>query len=322
VSLLLLTTIAIAADLPAGTPVQITDVSPEDAYTDMKGSIVGQRCTVGAGGLTETRAGWHGGNVTCPDSGYFFREVAVTVLGAPEPVAEAVDHGRVVPGGSRFRVADIHPDDAYHGDRATYAGRTCTANGDLNAMEAGWYAGPADCAGQSMYFYKVALTDLVRATAPTEPARRPEAPPDHGPTLAAGTRFRIADIHPDDAFHASRGSHIGLVCTAASEGLSSIDPGWYSGAASCEDGFEPYFYKVAVELGVVSDRGFSTTKIAKGVAVRVVDAAGLPPPLRGVLGEVCVTASAMTQVSAGRYAGRLTCEGLKLKVSDAMLERP
>lgn len=335
-SLLLLASFARAANLVAGTPIEITDISPEDAYIGQKDSIVGQRCSVGAGGLTERRPGWHGGSVTCSDTGYFFFEVGVEVIGAPEPTASAADHGSVVRSGTRFRIADIHPDDAYHGDRSTYVGRTCTATGDLNAMAPGWYAGPADCEGQSMYFFKAALTAVEASSgAPGGGSAGPggwptadaQAAPmgfgtDLGPTVAAGTKFRIADIHPEDAFHSDRGQYLGLACTVAPTGLTAHEAGWYSGAASCEGGFEPYFYKVAITVGGTGERVFTAPKLSKGIAVRVVSAPGLSPALSGVIGEVCVTASTLKQVAPGVYAGRLACEGLKLKIAGATLERP
>jgi hypothetical protein len=65
-----------------------------------------------------------------------------------------------------------------------------------------------------------------------------------GEVLAKGTRVRILDVGPDDAFRGSRDEYVGQTGTVG-EPFSKNDDEWWGGRIILEDG-ERFFYQVQV----------------------------------------------------------------------------
>lgn len=137
--------------------------------------------------------------------------------------------------GTRVRIVEVHPEDAYYDDRAKLEGVICTAGGDPNPAPDGWVGGPFRCDnGQEPYFYRVMVERLGDAPATPPTAQEQQE----------GDRWRIVDVHKDDGYYGSRERMIGLVCTIESPNVHG--DGTVGGQFRCNNGQEPYFYKAMV----------------------------------------------------------------------------
>ena len=62
-----------------------------------------------------------------------------------------------VPGGTRVKVTDLSPEDAYYSDKAKIVGQHCVTKEASNHNGGGWHGGPVLCGTDDYYFYKVQL---------------------------------------------------------------------------------------------------------------------------------------------------------------------
>jgi len=141
-----------------GRRVKIVDIHPDDAYFDTRYSLIGVAGTV-SGDLHNNGGCWYGGGFVADDGTdfYFYRASVVPVGGAVQTSGDRY-FGSVVAAGTTLTIVDLHPDDAYFGNHADIIGKTCTATGQMDAMDTGWFAGPVTCAdGSEYYFFKVAV---------------------------------------------------------------------------------------------------------------------------------------------------------------------
>ncbi len=218
------------------------------------------------------------------------------VLAAPLPPALPMRRGQT------GTIVAISSDDAYHGDEARLLGVTCTANADMNDNGDGWRGGPANCAGQDMYFYKARFA----ASGATVSAPRPSAKGAITP-LKSGESGVLRGFGPGDAYKGSplETDYIGRTCTATAD-LSDND-GWQGGPVVC-DGDEAYFYQAQLDrvLGGVKAPA-KPAPTAKG------GGAGLRGGQSGRLSEIGPDDAYLS--SASQYLG-LTCTA-KADLSDS-----
>ncbi len=163
-----------------------------------------------------------------------------------------------VPAGEKVKILDIGPDDAYVADKATIIGKTCVTDTESTYYDGDWHGGGVHCTdGSTYYFYNAAYEDLgpnpggpIGAVAPTPTTPTPPGgPPPAGATLTelpSGSRVKILDVAPDDAYYSDKASIIGKTCTL--QDTSSVkDGGWHGGQIGCDDGSSYYFYKAAYQ---------------------------------------------------------------------------
>lgn len=66
--------------IPAGTAVQIVEISPKDAFWRFRGELLGSECVVGETALVRRKGRWYGGELACDDGQpYYFYQVRVFV---------------------------------------------------------------------------------------------------------------------------------------------------------------------------------------------------------------------------------------------------
>ena len=227
--------------LPAGEHVKILDISPEDAYYQDRATVIGLSCTL-TDASTDNGDGWQGGAATC-DGGtsYYFFKAAYQDLGAgTAPVADGrIDHQ--VPAGARVKVIDIATDDAYYSDKASIVGKLCTLSEASSFKEGGWQGGQVSCDdGVSYYFYKAAYGVAGDGALADSGGRRARK------SLPKGTRVKVVDVDPEDAYYSDRAGIIGKTCSL-DEDSSFKDGGWQGGPVHCTDGSDYYFYKAAYQ---------------------------------------------------------------------------
>ncbi|MBW1878496.1 MAG: hypothetical protein JRJ84_09050 [Deltaproteobacteria bacterium] len=118
-----------------GRRVKIVDIHPEDAYYDTRFSVIGLSGTV-SGDLHNNEGCWFGGGFVADEGTdfYFYMASVAPVDEGPEP-SDGRHSGSVVSAGAAVTILDIHPDDAYHGNRSEIIGKDCTATGQLDAMD-------------------------------------------------------------------------------------------------------------------------------------------------------------------------------------------
>ncbi len=193
---------------------------------------------------------------------------------APPPVpaassapADAIRRALVV--GEPVTILAIHPEDAFYNDRATIAGKTCYPTDAMTLYDGGWHGGPVACwDGATYYFYKAAMgADPTHA--PVDPATLSAYGTGYGGLIGGGveggvlggvigsvgldvidhgTRVKILDVSPEDAFYEDRRKLIGKTCQVDGD-LHQQDAAdiWYGGGVLCKkDSY--YFYKVSVEV--------------------------------------------------------------------------
>jgi hypothetical protein len=240
----------VGGQLPHGSTVRILGLSTEDAYFDVRDTVVGLRGTVDGGLQPQRGLGgcWFGGGfVSEGGDDYYFYEVAVAAdaiassPGSPE-CAPGVFTGARLENGRRVKIVDIHPDDAYYDTRFSVIGVTGAVSGDLHNNEGCWFGGGfvADD-GTDFYFYRASVATVDGAVPTSGDGRHT------GSVVTTGTALTILDIHPDDAYYGSHADILGKDCTATGE-MDAMDPGWFAGPVTCADGSEYYFFKAAVKL--------------------------------------------------------------------------
>lgn len=230
-------------DIPTGTKVRVTGISPEDAY--YPGSeLLGLSCTAGDG-MSHNGGGYHGGPMDC-DNGenYYFYKAELVLASAPvattASIGRAEDLGDNVAGGKKVTIVDVSSDDAYYSNRLDLVGMVCTVDGDLHRNEDLWYGGGMKCPDGGKYFYKVQVASgKAKVGAAAASGGRLSG------SIASGTRVTITDVSSEDAYYADRGSIIGKSCTTA-DATSDNGGGWHGGQIHCDDGESYYFYKAAL----------------------------------------------------------------------------
>ncbi len=164
-----------------GEAVRIVALSPDDAFYQIAGQVVGRNCYP-----TETMRyhgdGWQGGPIACWDGEtYFFYKVALapdpshTSLqlpssrptlqvpdtraepGTPPPVVSA----DLIRDGARVQIQDISATDGYFGEKGALVGRRCKVKGALTPDPTGdWFGGGVTCGSRYLYFYQVRVSRL------------------------------------------------------------------------------------------------------------------------------------------------------------------
>lgn len=152
---------AIDRALVVGEPVTILAVHPEDAFYNDRDAIVGKTCYP-TDAMTLYDGGWHGGPLACWDGAtYYFYKAAMGADPSHVPVDPAMLGGGVdvIQHGTRVKILDVSPEDAFYDDRKKLVGKSCQVDGDLHQQDmAGiWYGGGVLCKKDSYYFYKVSV---------------------------------------------------------------------------------------------------------------------------------------------------------------------
>ncbi len=177
---------AIRRALVVGEPVTVLDIHPEDAFYNDRGTITGKTCYP-TDTMTLYEGGWHGGPVACWDGAtYYFYKAALGADATHAPVDPATlagygtGYGGLIGGGveggvlggvignvaldviehgTRVKILDVSPEDAFFDDRRKLIGKTCQVDGDLHQQDAAdiWYGGGVLCKKDSYYFYKVSV---------------------------------------------------------------------------------------------------------------------------------------------------------------------
>ncbi|MBM4389892.1 MAG: hypothetical protein FJ090_02110 [Deltaproteobacteria bacterium] len=152
---------AIDRALVVGEPVTILAVHPEDAFYNDRAAIVGKTCYP-TDAMTLYDGGWHGGPLACWDGAtYYFYKAAMGADPSHVPVDPAMLGGGVdvIQHGTRVKILDVSPEDAFYDDRKKLVGKSCQVDGDLHQQDmAGiWYGGGVLCKKDSYYFYKVSV---------------------------------------------------------------------------------------------------------------------------------------------------------------------
>lgn len=285
--MLLLVALAQAGTLAIGpgTIVVVADIKSSDPNAATR-TLVGEVCQVGTEGLASTGDGWWAGGLDCANgSAYSFKAVSVAVVGdaalprsvsasavaaelgssikfpagsasvatppaalpmltlGPSTPAGAIDRALVV--GEPVTILAIHPEDAFYNDRDAIVGKTCYPTDAMTLYDGGWHGGPLACwDGATYYFYKAAM-GADPSHAPVDPAILGGGGLD---VIQHGTRVKILDVSPEDAFYDDRKKLIGKLCQVDGD-LHQQDMAdiWYGGGVLCKkDSY--YFYKVSVEV--------------------------------------------------------------------------
>lgn len=240
-----------------GTALKVVEVSRDDAYFPDTAKIVGQSCTA-EDTLQNNGGDFFGGSVRCSGGSYYFFKAAFELSGAmaPEAPVAAVPGPAgtptslaLIPVGSTVKIVAFSSEDAYY-PGTTYLGQTCVIETEgLRDNGGGFYGGPASCGPKkdSFYFYKVRV-ELVALgsgaiTGPALPGARAT-----GATIPGGSRVRIVEIDPGDAYFPDAAKIVGQSCVVKTE-LHNNGGNFYGGDAECgpkKDYY--YFYKAAVQL--------------------------------------------------------------------------
>lgn len=260
--------------IPEGTWVRLFDVGPQDAWYAHRAQLSDVVCQVGPGPMRPQTATWFDGHVRCDDGQkYTFYQVTFELLsgeppvsstapqttpGGTEPVCpEGAFTGQSLAEGSRVQVLAVHPDDAYWDVRKQLEGTEGLVAGDLhNNGNSCWFGGgfTADD-GEYSYFYKAAVRVLAQAKAPgtSTAAAQPTCPEGvaTNESIPKGHRVKIVDVHPDDAYYASRFDILGKSGTV-DETLEQTGACWYAGSVVSDGGDHWYFFRASVvDLGVL-----------------------------------------------------------------------
>lgn len=244
---------AYTGGVPAsGTKITVLTVSPEDAYYSSRSSygLEGKTGRTDGSWLKTGEPCWYAGQFYADngDSFYFYQAAFTTsgASGSPGTCPSTATTKSSIPGGARVTLIDLHPDDAYYSMKSTMIGLSGKVDGDLHSNDKCWMGGgfTADN-GSYYYFYKAAFTE--GSASAVSGGAKPHGIRFMGGSVADGARFVIVALHPDDAYYPDRATLKGKACRAVGN-LPSQGPGWYSGQARCDDGTEPYFYKVGVSL--------------------------------------------------------------------------
>lgn len=321
----------LTTQVPSGTRVRIEAISTEDAYYASRDGMIGLSCRTDADSNVNGD-GWHGGPVTC-DNGqdYYFYQAAYSLDdgGTAAPAAIATTAGRRIesdiPAGSRIRIEEISPEDAYY-PGSEYVGLDCTAGEGMTHNGAGFHGGPMTCdGGQSFYFYKVAVVAIGTSgsSSSSSGGGRSYA------ALSSGTRVTIVEIAADDAYYGDRGSIVGQSCVTA-DATSYNGDGWHGGSINCDNGESYYFYKAALstgggggsaKAGSAQDLG---DKVKEGVRVRIADIGpgdAFYEDRDEYIGKTCSVSGDLHRNDGLYYGGGLTCEGSFLYFAGVAVEK-
>lgn len=235
-----------------GQRVKIVALHPDDAYFSNAADLIG---VSGVGtGLEVMDTCWIAGSFQADngESYYFFKAAMFVTGGAAAPQQATVEcpdgatSGNLADG-TPVRIAALHPDDAFYSDRGTMVGVTGRVKDEMHSNEGCWLGGAfVSDSGDDYYFYKAAMVPTAEAP-PAKKGKGNKGQQFTGSLVRSGTRFIILDVHSDDAYYGSRGSVIGKSCRATGD-LEPMQPGWFAGPATCDDGSEYYFFKVGVSL--------------------------------------------------------------------------
>ncbi|TNE90222.1 MAG: hypothetical protein EP330_09195 [Deltaproteobacteria bacterium] len=238
-----------------GTKLTLAALHPDDAYYSSRDGMLGVRGT--SVGLHPTEGCWFAGEFTRDDGGdhYFYKAAFIDPEKGEAPAGpemacpEGAVSGRDLAPGTRLELIALHPDDAFSGGEAEQrlpeVGQV-VGNG-MSPTESCWYGGEfTSQAGTEYYFFKAAFRAVGELPPPPEPVSAEEVACPAG-TLAevpAGTRVRIAKVHPGDAFFSDRARYEGRLGTATSA-LTKQESCFFSGEVVLDDGGKPYFFKAA-----------------------------------------------------------------------------
>jgi hypothetical protein len=236
--------------VPDGTTVQITEVSPDDAYYSDRDQLVGQICRVDGDLHRSDDPTYYAGGATCANgNAYYFYKVRAIASDGTVPAAVAsgsstvtTSWGDAIPMGTKVVIAELSPDDAFHQYAYKIIGLSCdVVDEPMQRQEGEFFSGNVDCSdGEDYMFYKVRV---VPPGAPTTASVGSAPPPAGG--LKKGSRFKITAVSPDDAYYDDAATIVGNTCTA-SDDMSSNKVGFYAGQVTCDNGKSYYFYQVAI----------------------------------------------------------------------------
>lgn len=225
-----------------GSPVRIAGIEKPDPYAKSRRVLIGREGT--AWGMVQLGPCDFAGTVELAEGGtpYFTR---VRLVGAGDDVACPAGATPGLVAGQEVRFLSVHPEDAYYGSRNTIEGERAIALAP-DLTDGCWWGGEFQTLSgdRDFYFYKVAVA--AEGVPPSIP--EPSCPAGALLAIEAGARVQLQDLHPDDAYYASRSEMLGAVMTSTD--LHVTEGCWFAGGTARDSGETHYFYKAAfVEPG-------------------------------------------------------------------------
>jgi len=222
-----------------GTPVRVVGIHPDDPNAMERADLLDQDGVVSVAVQLVDEC-WYQGTVTLASGRCveFDRVALQQRKKRPRPP-------RCPPGalqsdfveGMPVRLAAVHPEDISFPLRCDVEGLRGWVN-EVDSATSCWITGQVLTEdGMAYDFYGVSLV----------PDGGDERRLHVGRMAKAGWEFEILAVHPTDNLYPSREGLIGLTCTASEE-MDSHQLGWFGGAATCADGGEYNFYKIALSL--------------------------------------------------------------------------
>jgi ribosomal protein L21E len=221
-----------------GSRVEIIGISSEDAFFRARKDYVGTKGK--ASGLSSSGDCYFSGAIQrdVGDAPYFYQVSVKAAAGGNSGSSCPAGALRSVSAGDPVVILAVHPDDAFHDSRSRLEGQSGVAVAP-DLTEDCWWGGTIRAGDDERYFYKVALGPAAGST----PKSDGRCPSGALTSIADGQRLNVAAIHPDDAYHDSRGTIVGS--KGVNTGLTVTEGCWFGGPFRQEDGEERYFYKAA-----------------------------------------------------------------------------